>query len=53
MIVIVVLQRDQKVMFKYKESYLEDAMRFVSECIETGEPGTQVVITMPREKEVK
>lgn len=49
MIVIEVTQGNQTVKFQYKESYLEDAMHFVSECIETGEEGTQVFITMPKE----
>lgn len=51
MISIEVTQGEAKVKFQFLEMYFDNAMKFASECIETGENGTQVLISIVKEEE--
>ena len=35
---------DTVAVFKFKEEYFDEAMKFVETCLETGEPNTKVLI---------
>ena len=48
MILIEVSQGGDPIRFSFNEKYLEDAMKFAGDCIETGDEGTYVSITITK-----
>lgn len=44
MIIVLVKQGTAFVRFTYKDEYLQDAVQFANECLETGKTGTEVTI---------
>lgn len=50
MIIVEVCQGTGRVKFAFKECYINSAMEFAGTCVETGEEGTTITVTV-NEKE--